>query len=202
VATTLLIARHGETDWNREERWQGHADRPLNDLGRLQARALGKRLRASSLDVVYSSDLARARETAEIVCELLRLDMHLDTRLREVDVGEWSGLSTAEIERLYPEGLQRRRLGGTGWEHGESFEAMSARVVEALQEIKRANPTRRVLVVTHGGPMRAVWLVSSGEASAWQGTANCDVNEIALEDGRIRWIDSVRVGGLHQQVQG
>jgi probable phosphoglycerate mutase len=202
VATILLIARHGETDWNRERRWQGHADPPLNDLGREQARALGERLRVDPPDAVYSSDLARARETAEIVGELLGLDVRLDPRLREVDVGEWSGLTTAEIEVLHPEGLRRRRLGGTGWEHGESYEGMGARVVDALHDNAAANPERRVLVVTHGGPMCSVWLAAGGELASWPRTANCDVDEVAVEGGEIRWIDSVRVGGLHQQVQG
>jgi probable phosphoglycerate mutase len=202
VPTTLLIARHGETDWNRERRWQGHADPPLNDLGREQARALAEQLRADPPDALYGSDLARARETAEIVGQRLGLDVRLDSRLREVDVGEWSGLTTAELERLHPDGLRRRRLGGTGWRHGESYEAMGERVGEALHDIATANPERRVLVVTHGGPMCSVWLAGGGELAAWRPSANCDVNEIAVEDGQIRWIDSARVGGLHQQVQG
>jgi probable phosphoglycerate mutase len=202
VATTLLLARHGETDWNRERRWQGHADRPLNDLGREQARGLAERLVADPPDLVYSSDLARARETAEIVGTALGLEVSLDARLREVDVGEWSGLTTADVERLHPEGLERRRLGGTGWDHGESFEAMGARVVEALRDIAARYPGGRVLVITHGGAMRSVWLAANGASAEWQSSANCDVDEIAIEDGEIRWIDSFRIGGLHQQVQG
>src|SRR5262245_46711037 len=153
MPTTFLIARHGETDWNRERRWQGHADPPLNDLGREQACALAERLRADPLDAIYSSDLARARETAEIVGRRLGID----ARLREVDVGEWSGLTTPELERLHPDGLRRRRFGGTGWERGESYAAMGARVVEALRDIAATNAGRRVLVVTHGGPMCSIW---------------------------------------------
>jgi probable phosphoglycerate mutase len=202
VATTLLLARHGETDWNRERRWQGHADRPLNDLGREQARGLAERLVADPPELVYASDLARARETAEIVAGTLGLDVRLDARLREVDVGEWSGLTTADVERLDPEGLERRRLGGTGWQQGESFEAMGARVVEALRDIAALHPGTRLLVITHGGPMRSVWLAAGGALAEWQSSANCDVDELAVEDGEIRWIDSFRVGGLHQQVQG
>ena len=104
----------------------------------------------------------RARETAEIVGARLGVAVQLDPRLREVDVGEWSGLTTAEIERRFPEGLRERRRGGTGWQRGESYDAMGARVVEALRDIAAANSGRRVLVVTHGGPMCAVWLAAGG----------------------------------------
>ena len=202
MATKLLIARHGETDWNRERRWQGHADQPLNECGREQARGLAERLRDVAPELVYSSDLARARETAEIVGALLGLTVRLDARLREVDVGEWSGLTTAEVEVLYPDGLERRRLGRTGWERGETFEAMGVRVVAALRDIAAASPDGRVLVITHGGCVRSVWGAAGGDGSAWQASSNCDVDEIAVEEGEITWIDSSRVGGLHEQVQG
>jgi len=195
VPTTFLIARHGETDWNRERRWQGHADPPLNEVGRAQARALASRLAADPPDAIYASDLVRARETAELVGRHLGLEVALDARLREVDVGEWSGLTTREIERLYPDGLAERRLGGTGWAHGESYDAMGARVVQALGGIAAANPDGRVLVVTHGGPMCSIWLAGGGALDAWQRSANCDVDEIVVEDGQIRWRDSLGGGG-------
>jgi len=137
---TLLLARHGETDWNRERRWQGHSDTPLNDAGREQARALALELADERLDALYSSDLARSAETAEIVGGALGLAVRLDRRLREVDVGEWSGLTRGEVEERYPEGVTRRLAGGTGWEQGEAHEAMGERVRAALFEI--APPTR------------------------------------------------------------
>ncbi len=201
MATTLLLARHGETDWNRERRWQGHADPPLNEAGREQAWSLAGSL-GVRVDALYSSDLARARETAEIVGKRLQLPVRLDRRLREVDVGEWSGLTSPEIELRYPDGFRRRRQGGTGWVRGETYEAMGARVIEALHAIAGTHPGGCMLVVTHGGPMCAVWLAGGGELADWPRTANCDVDAIAVEDGEIRRIDSVRGGGLHQQVQG
>jgi probable phosphoglycerate mutase len=202
VATTLVLVRHGETDWNRERRWQGHADPGLNAAGRRQAAELAERLASSSFDALYSSDLARARETAEIVAALLGLRVRLDPRLREVDVGEWSGLTSLEVEARYPERFRARHDGATPWTRGESYDAMSTRVLQALDEIAAAHESGRVLVITHGGPMRAVWLAGGGELSSWRRTSNCDLDEIAVEDGQIRWIDSNRVGGLHQQVQG
>jgi broad specificity phosphatase PhoE len=94
----LLLVRHGETDWNRDGRWQGGSDTRLNDLGREQARALAERL-DGSIDVLYSSDLARARETAEIVAAKLGLEVHVDPRLRERSFGSWEGRTTPRPSR-------------------------------------------------------------------------------------------------------
>ena len=198
---TIVLVRHGETDWNVERRWQGHADPGLNETGRAQAAAVARSLAAKPFDAVYSSDLARARETAEIIGTELALPVQLDARLREVDVGEWSGLTTPEIEQRYPDSLRRRDEGGIGWEHGETYTAMGDRVVEALHAIAEAHPKGRVLVVTHGGPMCSIWLAGGGTLTDWPRTSNCDLDEIAIENRQIRRIDSVRGGGLHQLVQ-
>jgi len=199
--TLLLLARHGQTDWNLERRWQGYADPPLNETGRAESRALAASLATRRLKRVYSSDLARARETAEIVAAALGLDVRLDARLREVDVGEWSGLTSAEVEARFPDGYRRRQEGGTGWEYGELFEAMGARVEAAVLSIAAADPNGRLLVVSHGGPLRALWTAAGGERSTWVNARNCDVDEVDVERGQMRWIHSSR-GGLHQQVQG
>jgi probable phosphoglycerate mutase len=200
--TRIVLVRHGETDWNRERRWQGHADPPLNAVGRDQARRLAESLADERFDALFSSDLARARESAEIIGERLGLPVGLEPRWREVDVGEWSGLTSAEVELRYPEAFARRRNGAAGWEQGETYEAMGARVADAIYAIADAYPEGRLLVVTHGGPMCSVWLAGGGALAEWKRTANCDRDEIAVEDGEIRRIDSVRGGGLHQQVQG
>jgi len=199
--TTILLARHGQTRWNAERRWQGHADVPLDDTGRSQASALAESLASAGIGAIWSSDLVRARATAEAVGARLGLDVQVDARLREVDVGEWSGLTAAELEQRYPEGLARRRVGGTGWESGEDYEAMGSRVVEALNAIAAAHPAEIVLVVTHGGPITSMWLACGGELAQWQHRGNCDVDQIVIRDGRMQWIHSTR-GGLHQQVQG
>jgi len=185
MATTLLLARHGETDWNREQRWQGHADPALNDTGRDQARALARSLAAEPPTAVWSSDLARSRETAEIVAAELGLPVRLDSRLREVDVGEWSGLLWSEIEDRFPGGVARRQAGGTGWEGGESFEAMRERVEQALSDVAAAHPDERVLVVTHGGPVAAAWLAGGGAFADRPHVTNCHVLPIRVEGRRI-----------------
>jgi broad specificity phosphatase PhoE len=201
VATTLLVARHGETDWNLERRWQGHAESDLSAKGRAQAQALGEQLRERGLAAIYSSDLRRARDTAGIVGSELGLPVRVEQALREVDVGEWSGLTTDEIEARYPEGVARRRSGGTGWEQGESVDAMSARIAAALIELAVAHDGETVLVVTHGGPIREVRRVAGLTAEGWHHVGNCEVDELEVREGQIRWLDSTR-GGLHQQVQG
>jgi probable phosphoglycerate mutase len=198
----IVLVRHGETEWNLERRWQGHADPELNETGRAQALAVARSLGAKPFNALYSSDLVRARETAEIIGKELGLPIQLDPRLREVDVGDWSGLTTPEIEQRYPDGLRRRREGGTGWEHGESYTVMGERVVAALHAIAEAHPGGRVLVVTHGGPMCSTWLAGGGTLFDWPRPSNCDLDEIAVENRQIRRIDSVRSGGLHQQIQG
>ena len=105
--TTILLARHGETDWNREGRWQGWADAPLNDTGRAQARELAEQLRSTPFDAVYSSDLSRAHETAEIVAAPHGVPVISDAGLREIDVGSWSGLTRAELQERFPDGTGR-----------------------------------------------------------------------------------------------
>ncbi|MGH3001872.1 MAG: histidine phosphatase family protein [Gaiellaceae bacterium] len=187
----LILARHGETDWNSERRWQGHADRPLNEVGRAQARELAGRLAGREIAAVYSSDLLRARETAEIVAERLALTVSVDAGLREVDVGEWSGLSLAEAEERFPEGFRRWREGLHGWEHGESYEAMRRRVVMAVLAIAARHPGQTVLVVGHGGSIRACGAEAAGvdyassRAAGIGSTANCGVVELRVTEGRL-----------------
>jgi broad specificity phosphatase PhoE len=189
--TTLLLARHGETDWNSERRWQGHADQPLNERGREQARALAAELAARPLDAIYSSDLLRARETAEIVASALGLEVRVEPGLREVDVGSWSGLSHAEIETTDPEGFRRWQEGGKGWEHGESYDEMGTRVVAAVIEIAAAHPDETVLVVTHGGSIRACRAAAAGlgysrsRVAGIGSTENCAVVELRVAAGLL-----------------
>jgi phosphoserine phosphatase len=160
--TTILLARHGESDWNRDARWQGHADRPLTERGRTQARKLAERLAEVDLDAIYSSDLRRATETAEIVARTKRLEVETSTALREVDVGSWAGLTRAEAEQRYPEGYRRWLAGLEGWDDGETYDQMSVRVLEAIQEIAGVHPGERVLVLAHGGSIRAVHAAALG----------------------------------------
>ena len=159
---TILLARHGETDWNAERRWQGHADRPLNARGREQARALADRLDGTPLTVVYSSDLERARETAAVVAERRVIPHEVSRDLREVDVGSWSGMTKSDAEIRDPEGFRRWQNGRPGWTDGESYEEMSERVLGAIRQIAADHPDEPALVVAHAGPIRAVHAAALG----------------------------------------
>ncbi len=159
---TVLLARHGETDWNAARRWQGHTDRPLTDRGRAQAAALAERLDDTELECVYSSDLTRARETAAAVAERQGVDLRTLPELREVDVGSWAGLTKSEAEARFPEAFARWKAGYVGWDDGETYEAMAERVTRAALAIAAAHPDEPVLVVSHGGPIRALHAAALG----------------------------------------
>jgi broad specificity phosphatase PhoE len=188
--TTILLARHGESDWNRDGRWQGHADRPLTDRGREQARELAERLAATELDAVYSSDLVRARETAAIVAEPHRLSVHELPALREVDVGSWSGLTRTEAEVRFPEAYRRWTHGIEGWDDGETYEQLSERVVSAVLEVAERHRRDRVLLVAHGGSIRSVHAAALGvDLHAYRRIQrvepNATLSAVRVEDGRL-----------------
>jgi broad specificity phosphatase PhoE len=189
--TTILLARHGETDWNRDGRFQGHADPPLNRTGRAQAVELSVALMAEELAAVYSSPLRRALETAEVVAASHGLEPVQVDSLREVDVGSWSGLTRAEIEQRFPEQFARWRDHGQGWEDGETYEEMGTRAVAALLELAASHEGERVLAVTHGGPIRAAFAFADGTTHAearrlGPEIGNTFVAELAVEDGALR----------------
>jgi broad specificity phosphatase PhoE len=147
---SLLLARHGETDWNREHRVQGQTDVGLNDAGRRQAEALADALADEHLDAVFSSDLARARDTAEAVAGRHGLDVVTDTALREKNFGSWEGLTDAEIAERFPDAARGR------WGDGETTEDVAGRVLPAIERIRARHPAETVLVVSHGGPIRVI----------------------------------------------
>jgi broad specificity phosphatase PhoE len=171
--TTLLLVRHGETDWNAERRWQGHADVPLNERGREQARALAEELAGEEIDAIYASDLSRARDTAEAVGARIGVPVITDPDLREIDVGPIEGL-TAEESKGFPD-----------WQ-GEPKDAHAQRILDALQRIAERHPAERVLVFTHGGSMRRVHEHLGLEGGPFE---NCVVWTCVHEEGALRSID-------------
>jgi broad specificity phosphatase PhoE len=160
--TRILLARHGETEWNRLGRWQGHADPPLNDLGRRQAEMLAAQLAGDGITAIYASDLRRASETAAIVAGHLGLAVTEERALREIDVGSWSGLTRDEVRERFPEGFARWQAGEIGHD-GETREQLQTRVVAAVESIAHRHPAQTVLVVTHGGAIRALRRHAAGE---------------------------------------
>ena len=180
--TRILLARHGETEWNRLGRWQGHADPPLNDTGREQAEALAGELAGDGVTAVYSSDLRRASETARIVGDRLALPVTAIPALREIDVGSWSGLTRDEVRERFPDGFARWLAGEIGHD-GETREELTARVVPAVESIAEAHPGELVLVVTHGGAIRALRRHAAGEPG--ESLENGATFALALVEGAL-----------------
>jgi alpha-ribazole phosphatase len=164
--TRLLLVRHGLTDWNIEGRYQGHADIPLNEAGRRMARGVAAGLQSEPLTAIYASDLSRAVETAQIIAALQEGPTPtLDARLREVNFGDWEGMTFAEIEQRHPE------VGAT-WKAnlltftppgGESLLQLAVRVQAAYTDIVQSHSDDATIVlVAHGGPLQALVCLALG----------------------------------------
>jgi broad specificity phosphatase PhoE len=149
--TRIVLVRHGQSTWNADGRWQGHADPPLSALGEAQARAAADGCPA--VDVVVASDLVRAQQTAEIIAGQRRFGpVRPEPRLRETFTGEWTGLTRDEIEEAWPGWLAAdRRPAGF-----ESWEAVAQRATSALKDLHAAHRGGTVLAVAHAGVIRAV----------------------------------------------
>jgi broad specificity phosphatase PhoE len=188
------MARHAETDWNRDNRFQGRADPPLNPTGRAQARELAVRLAGERLAALYASPLLRAHETAGILGHHLALDVRTSDALMEVDVGSWSGLTRTEVEARFPDGYRRWLEYDHGWEDGETYDELGVRIVAGVLAIASEHPDENVLAVTHGGPIRsalaAAQRVPFGEARrSIHVVGNCAVVRLAVQDGVIERVD-------------
>jgi broad specificity phosphatase PhoE len=150
----LLVVRHGESTWNAQSRWQGHADAPLSPFGERQAEDAAERLaEIATIATVWTSDLVRARRTAEIIAARLGVDeVRTEPRIRERDVGSWSGLTRDEIEERWPGYLAARRSPPDF----EGDAALLTRVRASLAAIVDGSDPGDVLVVTHGGVVRTI----------------------------------------------
>lgn len=153
----LLLARHGQTDWNLSQRFQGHSDVPLNQIGRQQGMALAGRLSGQIFDFIYSSDLQRACETAKMLSNG-KIEMRTDPRLREMNFGAWEGLSYQEIKEQDPDALSAWE--SDSYQHpptdGETLEQFARRVRSMLDDLCEWHKGQTVLVVAHGGVLQTL----------------------------------------------
>jgi broad specificity phosphatase PhoE len=151
--TKVFLVRHGATDWNIEKRAQGHADIDLNDEGRRQAAGAAQELTHHDIDAVYSSDLKRAMDTAGPIAAAKGLKVEVDKDFREIDQGEWEGLTTDEISARWPDlwGPNRHYNTRPG---GESPQQVRERSLAALARAVAAHPDGAIVVVSHGGTIR------------------------------------------------
>ncbi|SAK77566.1 phosphoglycerate mutase [Caballeronia calidae] len=190
MTTQILFIRHGETDWNRIKRIQGHVDIPLSEHGFLQAEQLGQRLaREGRMDAVYSSDLQRAQQTARPFADALGLELRLSEGLRERFYGAFQGHDSDEINDKFPAEYvewQTRDPGFAPPGDGESQRVFYHRVVHAMEPIVAAHPGGRVAVVAHGGVLDCIYRfamkLSLQEPRNWP-LLNCSVNVVDYADG-------------------
>jgi broad specificity phosphatase PhoE len=163
--TTLVLIRHGETDWNVEARYQGQADPPLNEQGVAQAHRLAESLVDVGLDVIYTSPLQRALQTAELLAQQLEIPLREEPRLMEINQGEWQGLLRSEIEERYPKLFQRWLT--QPWSvtppAGESLQQVQARVDAVLDDIVGRHPEECVGLVAHRIPIALIKVRYQGQ---------------------------------------
>lgn len=189
--THFLFIRHGETDWNRQQRFQGQIDVPLNDAGRAQARRLAERLRASPADVLVSSPLQRARETAELLGQAWGLPVTVVPDLREQGFGILEGLEVAEVPTLHPALWQDWLVHQADFAlpGGESLRRVHDRVMTAVRMLAEAHPGLRVAAVTHGGVLDMLW--RHAQRLPLNGRRECAIPNTGLN--HLHWAD----GALH-----
>ncbi|MBA3350776.1 MAG: histidine phosphatase family protein [Actinobacteria bacterium] len=194
-STKLLVVRHGITEWNRAGLAQGTADIDLDEEGREQADAVADRLASFEIDAVFSSDLKRAVQTAEPIAARHGLKVVQDPDFREVDQGEWTGLTTREIRRRWPDlwGPARHYSARPG---GESPGGVRRRMLRGITRVARDHPRETVVIVSHGAAIR--WLSAEAlgyddrHAARIRGLSN---GGVVTMDARIEG-DRVVVGNL------
>ncbi len=200
MATRLVFVRHGATDWNQAKRAQGWADIDLNAAGRRQAARIARELEELPVDAVYSSDLKRSVDTAGPIAEAHGVEVEVDPDFREIDQGEWTGLTVDEIAKRWP------LLWGPARHYeprpsGESPHEVRTRALRAVRRVVEQHPDATVVVVSHGGTIR--WI--SAEALGFDDIASRRIRGLAnggavvvdarLEDGRLVLENLVRLDG-------
>jgi probable phosphoglycerate mutase len=205
--TELVLIRHGETDMNRELRFQGHVNVALNAIGLEQARRLAARMVGEKSDAVYVSDLLRARQTAEPIAGELSLQPVPESGLREQSFGKVDGMRVDDIQRDHPEAW-------AGWlrfeedfamPDGESTRAFHARVMEAVQRVVATHPEQRVVVVTHGGVLDMIYRTARSlglNGPRQSDIPNAGFNRIRVREGGIDildWADTRHLADLPPQ---
>jgi probable phosphoglycerate mutase len=203
MTTTIVLVRHGETDWNRIKRIQGHIDIPLSETGVEQAARLAHRLGleardGASFDALVSSDLARATQTAEPTAQALGMTIDVRPAWRERLYGAFQGLDSAQIAERMPDEYARWRTRDPGFvppEDGESYRVFYHRVVHALRAVIDAYRGRRVLCVTHGGVLDCIRRFATRlplDAPRDYALLNASLNELRFHDEHgaiVRWAD-------------
>ncbi|MCC2971362.1 histidine phosphatase family protein [Massilia sp. IC2-476] len=207
--TTIFLIRHGETAWNAEKRLQGHLDIPLNAEGERQAALLGAALAAEPVDHIVSSDLMRARQTAEAIARTRGARVATDPALRERCYGGFEGLLYSEIAARFPlefAAWQARDVDGVlppGTNQGESFRQFYERAVGAILAHAQAHPGKTIALVAHGGVLECAYRAALGlslETPRDFKVLNASVNRFVVEEGGLKLVSWGEVGHLRPAV--
>ncbi|MCZ8514395.1 histidine phosphatase family protein [Paenibacillus filicis] len=175
---SITFVRHGNTDWNNEKRSQGHLNNPLSVYGREQAQLVALRLAEERWDVLFSSDLLRARETAEAISAKTVPINGYDVRLREIDRGKLQGTTEAERIAIWGEGWKELDWGE------ESAESVRARVLHFIDDMMRLYPGKRILVVSHGFLMGQALKGLLKDESTGDQLGNTSVTTVVCNNGQ------------------
>jgi probable phosphoglycerate mutase len=203
MTTRLCVVRHGETAWNAEHRVQGQLDVPLNAIGLAQAQAASRVLSQEKFDAIYSSDLSRARQTAQPTATLLSMEVAVDPALRERHYGIFERLTYAEVKTRYPEDYARfeARDPEYAFRTGESLKDFSARSIAVIAKIAKEHDGKSILVFTHGGVLDKLYRFVTGlplSAEREFGIPNAGLNRIELTPAgwQLRtWADIAHLEG-------
>ena len=150
--TRFCLIRHGQTNWNLEGRYQGQSDVALNETGRQQAVEITRQLQGQIITAIYSSDLKRAQETAQIIASALKLPYSIDPRLREINQGEWEGQQVEIIKARYADLWNQRAVDPASVRPpgGETVGEVAKRAYEVMEDLARRYPGGKVLIISHG----------------------------------------------------
>jgi len=156
--TRVVLIRHGQTEWNKSGRYQGQSNVPLSERGKLQAKILAERFPLPSVDVIYTSDLCRARETAEEVGRHFNVPVHPDSHFRELSFGDWEGLTYDQIVAEWPDAIETffKRPDELQIPHGETFQQVQSRALGRLEELLKEHEGKTIVITAHGAVLRSV----------------------------------------------
>jgi len=156
--TKFYLIRHGETEWNVQNRYQGITDIPLSSVGKLQAQAIATRMKDYEVDAIYASDLSRALVTAKSIAKEKNLEVRTLPQLREINFGEWEGYTMTELEEIYGDDYKRFFMEPHKYPFpGEgSMEAVQMRVKKAVEIITSNHDHQKVVIVSHGGILKVL----------------------------------------------
>ena len=209
--TRFYLIRHGQTDWNKEKRYQGCSDIALSDAGKEQAEALGQRFRRLPLDALYVSPLRRAIQTAEPISRITGIPMEIDEHFKEINLGEWEGHTIAELEEMYGDTYRAfyadpfdAQIPGEG-----SFHKAGDRALEGLRQLMEKHEGQRVAIVSHGGLLRIMLVLAlevdkSFYRKTWMSNTSITTLDV-MENGKLRLTglnDKAHLEALYYEEKG